>query len=126
MPVLYQAVFYSKSNTKYQVLETNPTLCCRNGKIKIILILCFFFSIKRQLRRYEEGFAKDFGYKPSHADKMANKDIKRLCAELSRLKTNLTRKYYSTYIFLGFFQVSVFLPTFMLTLGMVGFLFKSA
>ncbi|XP_075233309.1 protein FAM13A isoform X2 [Lycorma delicatula] len=46
-------------------------------------------SIKKRLKRYEEGFEREFGYRPSHADKMANPDIKKMCALLSKLRKDL-------------------------------------
>ncbi|KAJ1528448.1 hypothetical protein ONE63_006859 [Megalurothrips usitatus] len=49
-------------------------------------------SIKKKLKRYEEGFEREFGYRPSQSDKMANKDIKKMCSDLSRLRKELKRK----------------------------------
>ncbi|KAK3928310.1 Protein FAM13A [Frankliniella fusca] len=46
-------------------------------------------SIKKKLKRYEEGFEKEFGYRPSQADKMANKDIKKMYSDLSRIRKEL-------------------------------------
>ncbi|KAL0266461.1 UNVERIFIED_CONTAM: hypothetical protein PYX00_008987 [Menopon gallinae] len=46
-------------------------------------------SIKRQLKKYEDGFQQEFGYRPSHADKQANKDIKKLCSELNKYRAQL-------------------------------------
>lgn len=46
-------------------------------------------SIKKKLKRYEEGFEREFGYRPSQSDKMANKDIKKLCMDLSLLRKEL-------------------------------------
>ncbi|KAG8253376.1 Protein fam13a [Homalodisca vitripennis] len=43
-------------------------------------------SLKRKLRRYEEGFEKEFGYRPSHADKMSNPDTKKMCSLLTKLR----------------------------------------
>ncbi|KAK6641827.1 hypothetical protein RUM44_013545 [Polyplax serrata] len=48
-------------------------------------------SIKRNLKRYEEGFQEEFGYRPSQADKMANKDIKKMCSDLNKLRSQLTQ-----------------------------------
>lgn len=45
--------------------------------------------IKKKLKRYEEGFEHEFGYRPSQSDKMANKDIKRMCFDLSRIRKEL-------------------------------------
>ncbi|KAJ4439036.1 hypothetical protein ANN_14992, partial [Periplaneta americana] len=46
-------------------------------------------SLKRKLRRYEEEFEREYGYRPSHADKMGNKDIKKMCAELNKLRKEM-------------------------------------
>lgn len=46
-------------------------------------------SIKRHLKKYEHGFQSEFGYRPSQADKQANKDIKKMCSELNRLRAQL-------------------------------------
>ncbi|CAH1390316.1 unnamed protein product [Nezara viridula] len=46
-------------------------------------------NLKRKLKKYEDGFEKEFGFKPSHADKMANPDTKRMCAMLSKLRKQL-------------------------------------
>ncbi|XP_054264651.1 protein FAM13A-like [Macrosteles quadrilineatus] len=43
-------------------------------------------SLKRKLKRYEEGFEKEFGYRPSHADKLANPDTKKMCSLLTKLR----------------------------------------
>lgn len=46
-------------------------------------------SIKKKLKKYEEGFEKEFGYRPSQADKMANKDIKKMYSDLNRVRKEL-------------------------------------
>ncbi|PSN31928.1 hypothetical protein C0J52_21773 [Blattella germanica] len=46
-------------------------------------------SIKKKLRRYEEDFEREYGYRPSHADKMGNKDVKKMCAELNKLRKEM-------------------------------------
>lgn len=43
-------------------------------------------DIKRRLKKYETEFEENFGYKPSHSDKMSNRDIKKLCSELNKLR----------------------------------------
>ena len=53
------------------------------------------FSIKRKLKKYEEGFEREFGYKPSHADKMANPDTRKMCSVLSKLRKQLKCKIMS-------------------------------
>lgn len=46
-------------------------------------------SLKRKLKRYEEGFEREFGYRPSHADKIANPDTKKMCTLLNKLRKDL-------------------------------------
>ncbi|XP_073970829.1 protein FAM13B isoform X3 [Rhodnius prolixus] len=46
-------------------------------------------NFKRKLKKYDEGFEREFGYKPSHADKMANPDTKKMCATLNKLRKQL-------------------------------------
>uniref|UniRef100_A0A146M1R0 Protein FAM13A n=1 Tax=Lygus hesperus TaxID=30085 RepID=A0A146M1R0_LYGHE len=46
-------------------------------------------NLKRKLKKYDEGFQREFGYKPSHADKMANPDTKKMFTMLNKLKKQL-------------------------------------
>lgn len=43
-------------------------------------------GIKKKIKKYEDEFEENFGYRPSHSDKMSNKDIKKLCTELNKLR----------------------------------------
>ncbi|XP_017786478.1 PREDICTED: protein FAM13A isoform X2 [Nicrophorus vespilloides] len=43
-------------------------------------------SLKKKIKKYDEEFEVKYGYKPSHADKLNEKSIKKLCTELSKLK----------------------------------------
>lgn len=43
-------------------------------------------GLKKKIKKYEEEFEENFGYRPSHSDKMSNRDIKRLCVELNKLR----------------------------------------
>lgn len=43
-------------------------------------------GLKKKIKKYEDEFEENFGYRPSHSDKMSNRDIKRLCTELSKLR----------------------------------------
>ncbi|XP_054013995.1 protein FAM13A isoform X1 [Hylaeus anthracinus] len=43
-------------------------------------------GLKKKIKKYEDEFEESFGYRPSHSDKMNNKDIKRLCTELHKLR----------------------------------------
>jgi len=44
------------------------------------------YSLKKKVKLYEEEFEREYGYRPSHADKMGNKDIKRMYAEMNKLR----------------------------------------
>jgi hypothetical protein len=44
------------------------------------------YSLKKKVKLYEEGFEQEYGYRPSHADKLGNKDIKRMYAEMNKLR----------------------------------------
>ena len=44
------------------------------------------YSLKKKVKHYEEEFEREYGYRPSHADKMGNKDIKRMYAEMNKLR----------------------------------------
>ncbi|RZF37490.1 hypothetical protein LSTR_LSTR013727 [Laodelphax striatellus] len=46
-------------------------------------------TLRKRLKRYEDGFEREFGYKPSAADKMANPDTRKMCATLSKLRREL-------------------------------------
>ncbi|XP_046393788.1 protein FAM13A isoform X2 [Ischnura elegans] len=46
-------------------------------------------SLKKKIKRYEEEFENQFGYRPSHADKLANRDVKKWIAELGKLRKDL-------------------------------------
>lgn len=43
-------------------------------------------GLKKKIKKYEDEFEDNFGYRPSHSDKMSNRDIKRLCTELNKLR----------------------------------------
>ena len=43
-------------------------------------------SLKKKIKRYEDEFEENFGYRPSHSDKMTNRDIKRMCSELNKVR----------------------------------------
>ncbi|KAJ8673625.1 hypothetical protein QAD02_004887 [Eretmocerus hayati] len=43
-------------------------------------------SLKKKIRKYEGEFEENFGYRPSHSDKMSNRDIKRIVSELNRVR----------------------------------------
>ncbi|XP_071449287.1 protein FAM13A isoform X2 [Hetaerina americana] len=46
-------------------------------------------SLKKKIKRYEEDFESQFGYRPSHADKLANRDVKKWISELGKLRKDL-------------------------------------
>ncbi|KAK4879139.1 hypothetical protein RN001_007285 [Aquatica leii] len=43
-------------------------------------------SIKRKIKKYDEDFQQTYGYKSSQADKMNDKNVRKWCSELSKLK----------------------------------------
>ena len=43
-------------------------------------------GLKKKIKRYEEEFEENFGYRPSHSDKMSNRDIKKMCSELNKVR----------------------------------------
>ncbi|PNF24688.1 hypothetical protein B7P43_G17562 [Cryptotermes secundus] len=43
-------------------------------------------SLKKKLKHYEEEFEREYGYRPSHADKMGNRDIKKMYTEINKLR----------------------------------------
>lgn len=43
-------------------------------------------SLKKKLKKVDDDFETKNGYRPSHADKLNDKSIKKLCAELNKLK----------------------------------------
>lgn len=43
-------------------------------------------SLKKKIKRYEGEFEDNFGYRPSHSDKMSNRDIKRIVTELNKVR----------------------------------------
>lgn len=43
-------------------------------------------SWKRKLKKYEEEFESQHGYRPSHMDRMEDKSIKKICTELNKLR----------------------------------------
>jgi len=46
-------------------------------------------SIKRRIRKFDEKFEADFGYKPSHAEKANNSDTKKLMNDLHKARKEL-------------------------------------
>ncbi|XP_070545204.1 protein FAM13A-like isoform X4 [Ptychodera flava] len=46
-------------------------------------------TLKKKIRQFEQNFEAEFGYKPSHSDKTARPDIKRMMLEMSKAKKQL-------------------------------------
>jgi len=46
-------------------------------------------SLKKKIKKYDEEFEAQQGYRPSHADKLNDKNIKKLCSDLNKLKKEL-------------------------------------
>uniref|UniRef100_T1JD08 Rho-GAP domain-containing protein n=1 Tax=Strigamia maritima TaxID=126957 RepID=T1JD08_STRMM len=47
------------------------------------------YHLKRKIKQFEESFEEEYGYKPSHADKMARSDIKKNLSELNKARKDL-------------------------------------
>lgn len=43
-------------------------------------------ALKRKIKRFEEEFERNYGYKPSHSDKMKHKDMKKYVTELNKYR----------------------------------------
>ncbi|KAF5269190.1 hypothetical protein FQR65_LT02491 [Abscondita terminalis] len=43
-------------------------------------------GIKRKIKKYDEEFQQTYGFKSSQADKMNDKNVRKLCSDLSKLK----------------------------------------
>nr|XP_022914452.1 protein FAM13A isoform X1 [Onthophagus taurus] len=82
--IITQRIYLSsevpQNNTTRGTEERNP----KEEKLKQIAKQ--INSIKKKLKKYDEEFETKFGYRPSHADKLNDKTMKKLCAELSKLK----------------------------------------
>lgn len=46
-------------------------------------------SMKKKIRKFEEAFESDHGFKPSHADKMKYSEVKKVMTELNRVRKEL-------------------------------------
>lgn len=46
-------------------------------------------SMKKKLKRLEEEFEKEYGYRPSHAEKSTNKEMKKISTELSKIRKEM-------------------------------------
>ncbi|XP_059477326.1 protein FAM13A [Neocloeon triangulifer] len=46
-------------------------------------------NLKKKIKVYEEQFETQNGYRPSHADKLNNKDLKKMFSELTKLRKEL-------------------------------------
>jgi hypothetical protein len=43
-------------------------------------------TLKKKIKKYEGEFEENFGYRPSHSDKMSNRDIKKIISELNKVR----------------------------------------
>jgi hypothetical protein len=61
----------------------------------LISVMQFLYicSLKKKLKHYEEEFEREYGYRPSHADKMGNRDIKKIYTEINKLRKEVKRKF---------------------------------
>jgi hypothetical protein len=48
-------------------------------------------SLKKKITSYEEHFERNYGYRPSHADKANDKSVKKYIAEINRLRKEKTQ-----------------------------------
>lgn len=49
-------------------------------------------ALKRQLKSLESQYEQVYGYKPSHSDRLNNKEIRKCVVQLSKTKKELKRK----------------------------------
>ena len=52
---------------------------------------------KKQLKLLEEEYEQVFGYKPSHADKLNHREMKKCLIHLSKAKRELKRKFIDSF-----------------------------
>ena len=62
------------------------------GQSAVKILMKNINSIKKKIKRYEEEFEAAFGYRPSHSEKMKDKNIKKSMSELSKARKELKRK----------------------------------
>nr|KAF7427000.1 hypothetical protein H0235_006694 [Vespula pensylvanica] len=70
--------FYSENDTQ----QSAPNI----SEIGLKNLTKHINGLKKKIKKYEDEFEENFGYRPSHSDKMSNRDIKRLCTELNKLR----------------------------------------
>lgn len=70
--------FYSENDTQ----QNAPNI----SEIGLKNLTKHINGLKKKIKKYEDEFEENFGYRPSHSDKMSNRDIKRLCTELNKLR----------------------------------------
>lgn len=78
--VLIPRRFYSEDDSEEQPMVPNANEFGLKNLVKHIN------SLKKKIRRYEGEFEENFGYRPNHADKMSNRDVKRICSELNKVR----------------------------------------
>ncbi|XP_066971683.1 uncharacterized protein [Macrobrachium rosenbergii] len=59
------------------------------GQSAVKILMKNINSIKKKIKRYEEEFEAAFGYRPSHSEKMKDKNIKKSMSELSKARKEL-------------------------------------
>lgn len=70
--------FYSEDEDRHDAPNTND--------ISLKNLAKHISSLKKKIKRYEDEFEMNFGYRPSNSDKMSNRDVKKLCSELNKLR----------------------------------------
>lgn len=68
--------------TENEVPQNTPNI----GDLGLKNLTKHINGLKKKMKKYEDEFEENFGYRPSHSDKMSNRDIKRLCTELNKLR----------------------------------------
>lgn len=67
-------------------------------------------NLKKKIKIYEEQFESQNGYRPSHADKLGIKELKKMFSELTKLRKEQKRKQTHlincfTQLIVGFFKL---------------------
>lgn len=78
--ILIPRRFYSEDEPEDQENLTDVREYGLKGLVKHIN------SLKKKIKKYEGEFEENFGYRPSHSDKMSNRDIKKIMSELNKVR----------------------------------------
>ena len=64
------------------------------GKTAIGVLQKNIASLKKKIKKFEEEFEIEYGYKPSHSDKMKYKEMKKHMTDLNKYRKELKSKLY--------------------------------